>query len=169
MKPDPRLRSFLSGVPLFGGLSDATTDRLIGMLAEQKLVSGATVCRQGEPGRCMYLVREGEVMVCREMPAGKRIRMVRLGRGEFFGEMALFDVQARSATVVADQPTTVYSLTSGDLYRLYREDIEGYVMFLQNICRELSRRLRKADLRISELAEEAGSTTTQIGRSSGRR
>jgi hypothetical protein len=40
-----------------------------------------------------------------------------------------------------------------DLYNLYREDNYAYVIILQNICRMLSRRLRKADSRIVEFLD----------------
>ena len=46
-----------------------------------------------------------------------------------------------------------YSLTNMDLYNLYREDNYAYVIILQNICRMLSRRLRKADSRIVEFID----------------
>jgi CRP/FNR family transcriptional regulator, cyclic AMP receptor protein len=160
--PDDALK-FLPTIALFGGLEEKTLNRIISMLQEHRLEPGEAVCRQGEVGRSMFLVRSGEVVVTRETESGRVIRMIRLGEGEFFGEMTLIDIQARSATVVVEQPTTLYALTNRDLYRLYQEDVEGYVLVLQNICRELSRRLRKADLRISEYAADLGDEQTQIG------
>ncbi len=49
-----------------------------------------------------------------------------------------------------------------DLYRLYREDVKAYVLVLQNINRELCRRLRKADSRLTQIADEAHDEVTQI-------
>lgn len=158
------LKQFLSSIAIFGGLEDSTLDRLISMLVEERFAQGVEVCREGEFGRAMYVLAEGEVIVCRENPAGPRVRMVRLGRGEFFGEMTLVDPQPRSATVVVEREALLYRLTNRDLYRLYNEDLHGYVMLIQNLCRELARRLRRADQRISELAsEDAGPSVTQIG------
>jgi CRP-like cAMP-binding protein len=159
-----QLKSFLRGIAVFGGLGDPTLDRLLGMLVKQQLTQGAVVCHEGDTGRSMYVVGAGEVVVCRKAESGNLVRMVRLGPGEFFGEMTLIDVQPRSATVVVEAPTTLYALTNRDLYRLYQEDVGGYVMVLQNICRELSRRLRKADVKICENADGAGDEITQIGR-----
>jgi CRP/FNR family transcriptional regulator, cyclic AMP receptor protein len=50
-----------------------------------------------------------------------------------------------------------------DLYKLYQADVKAYVLVLQNINRELCRRLRKADTRITEFADEAKDDITQIG------
>ena len=102
----------------------------------------------------MFLVRHGEVVVTRDTPSGKRIRMVRMGEGEFFGEMTLIDIQKRSASVLVEQPATLWSLGNKELYKLYQEDVPGYVMVLQNICRELSRRLRVTNQRLQTMASE---------------
>jgi CRP-like cAMP-binding protein len=159
--PDDLL-TFLPGIALFGGLEGPTLERIIGMLHEHRLDAGAVVCKQGDPGRDMFLVRSGEVVVTRETETGHRIKMVRMGEGEFFGEMTLIDIQKRSATVSVEKPSLLYSLGNRDLYRLYHEDVPGYVMVLQNICRELSRRLRTTNRRLSEMAEDSDEEVTQI-------
>jgi CRP-like cAMP-binding protein len=102
----------------------------------------------------MYLVRHGEVMVCRDNEEGRRTKMIRLGPGEFFGEMTLIDIQKRSATVVAEAPSLLFSLGNRDLYKLYQEDVPGYVMIIQNLCRELSRRLRVTNQRLQDMAAD---------------
>ena len=71
--------------------------------------------------------------------------------GDFFGEMTLIEMQNRSATVVAESATVLYELTARCLYTYYKADIHAYVIVMQNINRELCRRLRRADRRIAEL------------------
>ena len=71
--------------------------------------------------------------------------------GDFFGEMTLIEPQNRSATVVTESSTALYELTARNLYTCYKVDVHAYVMVLQNINRELCRRLRRADDRIAEL------------------
>ena len=159
--PDDALK-FLPTIALFGGLEEKTLNRIISMLQEHVLQPGQEVCKQGDVGRSMYLVRHGEVVITRQTERGRTIKMVRLGEGEFFGEMTLIDVQKRSATVVVEAAATLYSLGNRELYRLYQEDVPGYVMIIQNICRELSRRLRTTNKRITEMAEESDDDSTQI-------
>jgi CRP/FNR family transcriptional regulator, cyclic AMP receptor protein len=148
----PDLKAFLVATPFFGGLADASLDLLIPMLVERRVEAGATVVAEGEPGRSMYIVHSGELVVSRLGEAGCVIRMTRLGRGDFFGEMTLIEAQNRSATVVAESPTVLYELTARNLYTYYKADIYAYAMVMQNINRELCRRLRRADRRIAELA-----------------
>ena len=149
----PDLKAFLVATPFFGGLLDASLDLLISMLVERRFDVGATVVAEGEPGRSMYIVHSGELVVSKLGESGCAIRMTRLGPGDFFGEMTLIEVQNRSATVVAESPVVLYELTARNLYTYYKADIYAYVMVMQNINRELCRRLRRADNRIAELAD----------------
>jgi CRP/FNR family transcriptional regulator, cyclic AMP receptor protein len=149
----PELKAFLVATPLFGGLSDASLDLLISMLVERRFDLGASIVAEGEPGRSMYIVHSGELVVSKIAESGRVIRMTRLGPGDFFGEMTLIEPQNRSATVVAETSTVLYELTARNLYAYYKADIHAYVMVMQNVNRELCRRLRRADNRIAELAD----------------
>jgi flavin-dependent dehydrogenase len=60
--------------------------------------AGEVIIRQGDAGDCMYIIQSGKVEVIRESQ-GKEVRLAELGEGEFFGEMALFEKDVRSATV----------------------------------------------------------------------
>jgi len=158
----PGLKAFLVATPFFGGLSDASLDLLISMLIERSFEVGATVVAEGEPGRSMYIVHFGELVVSKLGESGRVIRMTRFGPGDFFGEMTLIEMQNRSATVVAESPTVLYELTARDLYAYYKADIHAYAMVMQNINRELCRRLRRADDRIAELVDASRDSMTQI-------
>jgi len=151
----PELKAFLVATPFFGGLVDASLDILVPMLAERSLDAGATVVAEGEPGRSMFIVRSGALVVSKRGESGHAIRVAGLGPGDFFGEMTLIEPQNRSASVVAESATVLYELTARSLYTYYKTDIHGYVIVLQNINRELSRRLRRADARLAELADVA--------------
>jgi CRP/FNR family transcriptional regulator, cyclic AMP receptor protein len=147
----PDLKAFLIATPFFGGLSDASLDLLVSMLVERRFDAGATVVAEGEQGRSMFVVHSGTLVVSKLGHAGQVLRMSGLEPGDFFGEMTLIEMQNRSATVVAESPTVLYELTAKNLYTCYKADIHAYVMVLQNINRELCRRLRRNDNRIAEL------------------
>ena len=149
----PDLKAFLVATPFFGGLSDASLDLLISMLVERRFDAGATVVAEGEQGRSLYVVHSGALVVSKLGASGRVVRITGLGPGDFFGEMTLIEMQSRSATVTAESPAVLYELTARNLYTYYKADIHAYVMVLQNINRELCRRLRRADNRIAELAD----------------
>ena len=158
----PDLKAFLVATPFFGGLSEASLDLLISMLVERRFDAGATVVAEGEPGRSMYVVHSGELVVSKRAITGRAVRMTGLGPGDFFGEMTLIEAQNRSATVLTQSPTVLYELTARNLYTYYKADLHAYAMVMQNINRELCRRLRRADNRIAELMEAARITIHSV-------
>lgn len=147
----PDLKAFLLTTPFFGGLSEASLAFFVSMLIERRFDVGATVVAEGEPGRSMFIVHSGELVVSKLGDGGRVIRIARLESGDFFGEMTLIEMQNRSATVVAESSTLLYELTARNLYTCYKADIHAYVMVIQNINRELCRRLRRADNCIVDL------------------
>jgi len=156
------LQEFLCRTPFFGGLEGPPLDALCGMLVERRHPAGEVIFHEGDQGGSMYVVRSGELIVCHDRPGESRIKLMRLRAGDFFGEMTLIEMQPRSATVVVDQDAVLLELSARDLYRLYKMDVTAYVLVLQNINRELCRRLRRTSDRLVEWAREAADSTTQV-------
>lgn len=157
--PSATLIRFFRSIPIFGGLEGRSLDAVASLLQEHNYAVGATIFSKGELGRTMYVIRDGEVEVRCPASNGDMIPLVRLGPGECFGEMALVELQPRSATIVVKKRAQAFSLTNMDLYTLYRQDNYAYVIVLQNICRMISRRLRKADSRICDFLAEGNAGT----------
>jgi CRP-like cAMP-binding protein len=151
----PDLKAFLLATPFFGGLSEASLDLLMSMLVERSFEAGATVVAEGDPGRSMFIVGSGRLAVSKRPNAGVVVPISVLERGDFFGEMTLIEMQNRSATVIAEATTVLYELTAHNLYACYKADVHAYVIVLQNINRELCRRLRRADDRFAALQMNA--------------
>ncbi|MBR0830556.1 cyclic nucleotide-binding domain-containing protein [Bradyrhizobium manausense] len=63
------------------------------------------IFEEGSTGRELFVVLDGEVEIAK-VGAGTRTTIVKLGKGEFFGEMAVIDGSARSATAIASAPNT---------------------------------------------------------------
>lgn len=163
MASDSALKSFLARTPFFGGLEDGALDRLIGMAREKRFARGELVFEQGDEGRSMYVVRSGELVALQSGESGFPVRLRRFAPGDFFGETTLIEMQPRPFAVKVEEDAVLYELTNMDLYALYKQDVKAYVLVLQNINRELCRRLRSSDRRVAEYAEKAGEETTQIG------
>lgn len=137
-------KDFLPQVPIFGGLPDAALQRLLERMQLRACAAGQVICAEGDPAREMFIVRSGAVEVRKRVLDGQAC-LARLRAGDEFGEMSLIDIQPRSASVVACEPTELYVLGNMDLLALYEEDLPSYTFFVQNLCRELSRRLRLAN------------------------
>lgn len=156
------LRSFLALTPFFGGVADDALDRLAAMLLPRDVEAGGVVFDEGVTGRSMFIVRSGEVVALHHAGEPHPVKLMRFREGDFFGETTLIEMQPRPFSAVAEQRGRLYELTSRHLYELYQRDVQTYVMVLQNINRELCRRLRRASLRVSHFATELADEDTQI-------
>ncbi|HWE23053.1 MAG TPA: cyclic nucleotide-binding domain-containing protein [Myxococcales bacterium] len=162
------LAGFLARTPFFAGLEERALRRVVEMTHERDFPAGGTVFREGDQGASMYVVESGELIAVRNAGSGRAVKLMRLTAGDFFGETTLIEMQPRPFSVTAERDARLLELTNADLYRLYREDVKSYVLVLQNINRELCRRLRRASVRITAYAADAGDEVTQItGRSDG--
>ncbi|MFZ5443762.1 MAG: cyclic nucleotide-binding domain-containing protein [Myxococcota bacterium] len=155
-KRDASTAAFLSTVPVFHDLKGPSLEVLFEFLEERRWNVGDHICDEGddsEASQALFIIREGEVEVLRKSSRGVPQSIVKLGPGECFGEMTLIELQPRSATCIVRRNAVTYSLTNRDLWNLLRFYNFAYVIILQNICRMLSRRLRKADSRIVEFLD----------------
>jgi voltage-gated potassium channel len=99
-------------IPLFHALTASEIADVMTMLRAQKVDSGTVIARRGEPAHAMYLIADGEVEV------KLRYKHLRLGTGQFFGEIAALRRTRRSATVTAVTPTRLLVLDALDLHAL---------------------------------------------------
>lgn len=63
------------------------------------------IFEEGSMGRELYVVLEGQIEIVKDV-GGVKTPIVTLGKGEFFGEMAVIDGSSRSATAIAAAPNT---------------------------------------------------------------
>lgn len=83
--------------------------------------NGEDIVRQGEVGNCMYVIQQGQVEVLLKK-GEQQVRVAVLGEGDFFGEMALFDQEVRSATVRARGDVMALTLEKRTFLRRIHED-----------------------------------------------
>ena len=149
--PSQQLEDLLTRVPLFEGIDRVTLARLAAHLDPLVVAEGETVCRQGEPGDCLYVVATGRLGVHVHAADGQVSRRIDgLGPGDFFGEMALLTGEPRSATVRAETPSRMLRLERERFETLVRTQPSSFLA----IARVLSRRLAAAN-RIRLVEEHA--------------
>jgi CRP/FNR family cyclic AMP-dependent transcriptional regulator len=149
---EPPSLARLREVGLFGALSDEALIHLSSALQQRRVLPGATIFQEGDPGHDMFIVLDGEVEVIKKSRRGRPQRVAILGPNDSFGEMSIIDVQPRSATVRALGPSLLLRVAAEDLDALYRHDIKSYAIVVLNIARELSRRLRVTDGILADIA-----------------
>ncbi|MCC2102164.1 MAG: cyclic nucleotide-binding domain-containing protein, partial [Hyphomicrobiales bacterium] len=110
--------SMIAHVPLFATLDASEIAEIMHYLRAQTVPAGTIVVRRGEEAHCMYFVAAGEVEV--ELPHNA----VRLGEGQFFGEIAVMRKTRRTATVRTTLPSKLLVLDAGDLGTLMARNPE---------------------------------------------
>jgi len=145
--------AFLAKTSFFGGLTPEVVGVVAGMLKEKRVSAGELLFAEGDKGKSMYIVREGALIMKRHCGDGTEARLLMMRPGEFFGVTSLIEMEPRPFSCCAEKDSILYELTNLDLYKLYKTDQKTYILLVQNIARELCRRLRKAGERIAVLED----------------
>lgn len=109
-------------------------------------LAGQEVFAEGAPGDAMFVILEGEVEILKAAQAGSAKVLSTLGKGEFFGEMALIDDSPRSASAVAKIDTKLLVMTDAQLDAYIQTNPD----FASKMIRNLTKRLRGANKLIEQ-------------------
>jgi flavin-dependent dehydrogenase len=100
--------------------------------------NGETIVREGEIGDCMYVIQDGFVEVVIDSESGE-VQLNILGKDEFFGEMAIFEHEIRTATVRALGPARILTVDHKNfLQRIHEDPSLAY-----RVMDEMSKRIRR--------------------------
>ncbi len=110
---------------------------------------GEDIVRQGNSGDSMYVVQAGRVEVVQRSDSGGEQHLAFLEAGDFFGEMAVFEKEVRSATVRASGEARVLKIDKKMLLRRIRED----PLLAVNLLKTMSHRIRDLNAEISHHKE----------------
>ncbi|MGO4255035.1 PEP/pyruvate-binding domain-containing protein [Marmoricola sp. RAF53] len=139
--PAPEISAdVLVRVPLFADLPEPDRDALARLFTERTFEPGETVTKEGAEAAAFYLIESGTATVT----VGGEFRRT-LGAGEHFGEIALIDGRARSATVTADGELVCQGLTLWDFQPL----VQRNPTMAWTLLRTLAGMLREAGVRSS--------------------
>jgi len=104
-------------VPIFADLDEAELGDVARLFKQRTFAAGETVAKEGSGGAAFYLIESGTATVTvvgQERPP--------LGPGDYFGEIALIDEGARSATITAQEQLVCQGLTYWDFRPLVMEN-----------------------------------------------
>ena len=101
----------LRQVPLFESLDDDAAKQLCDLLETLDCERQKVLFRAGEAGDAMYLIERGKVRISVDATNGRELTLTELGRGDFFGEMALLNGQPRSANATASEESRLAVLS----------------------------------------------------------
>jgi CRP-like cAMP-binding protein len=111
---------------------------------------GEAIVREGETGDCMYVVQAGQVEVL-QGKENKEVRLAVLNEGDFFGEMAIFEHEVRSATVRAIGEVRVLTVEKKNFLRRIQEDPS----LAYHIVQTMSHRIRELNTELVRIKTRA--------------
>jgi len=123
-------------IPLFAGLPPEQVEEVARLFKERRFAAGDTVIREGSGGAAFFLIDAGEAIVT--VHGEERARF---GPGDSFGELAMIDEGARSATVTASTDLVCWGLTYWD----FRPLVENNGAIGWNLLQTLAKRIRAAE------------------------
>jgi CRP/FNR family transcriptional regulator, cyclic AMP receptor protein len=143
----PELRDLLQRSPLFAELAEGELDALARTADLREFTRDQEIFGMNEPADGLYVIANGRVKVCVSSSAGRELILATLGAGQYFGEMALLDNEPRSASVIAQLPTSAYRVRRDEFDRL----LDSHPSIARKMLKELSIRLRRANAQMESL------------------
>ena len=131
----PAPQELIRQVPLFSTLDKKEVQGLASSMKERTFNEGDTIAKEGQSGIGFFIIDEGEAAVS----VGGEERAT-LGHGDYFGEIALIDDGARTATITAKSPLKCYGITSWE----FRPLVEQNAGLAWKMMQTLAARLREA-------------------------
>ena len=128
----------LRKVPLFSDLENRELEQIAESFKQRTFDAGAVIAEEGKGGVGFFVIESGTARV-----TVKGEERVTLGPGSYFGEVALIDDGARTATVVADSELRCYGLTSWE----FRPLVELNASIAWKLLQTLAKRLRDVEQR----------------------
>lgn len=145
MQPGEDTAALFASVEVFADLEERELEEIASVAVPRNFERGEIVFREGDSGDTCYVVRSGSVLIRRDHGSGTRtITLAEFRSGAFFGELAMFGGEVRSATAEVVEDTTLLALLSGDMQRVMRAD-PGIAL---KMLRGLADRLRRANERL---------------------
>lgn len=142
---------FLREVLLFKDIAEGEEAAVWARLEERRLRRGDVLFREGDTGKELFIIRSGTVIVSKHVKGRVEQVLARLGAGDFFGEMSLFDDQPRSATIQAETETIMYGLDRSSLDHLIEQNPRAATAFFTQVVLVLVKRLRDSSDLVAEV------------------
>lgn len=131
------------------GLSGSELNTLANFSDVKRFTAGAYLFHEGDRGHEMYAVLQGRILISKYIDGGGEEALAILGRGDFFGEMALIDGEPRSADAKAHKgDATVIAFDNTTLSKVMSKDPVAALDFMKLLCRLIANRLREIDEKV---------------------
>jgi CRP/FNR family transcriptional regulator, cyclic AMP receptor protein len=152
--------------PLLSTANPQTLEWLLNVAIEHEYPVGRAVLMEDAWGNAVYFVVSGWVKV-RRNSGDDSVALAILGRGDFFGEMAILDESPRSTDVIALSPVQLLSISRERFIQILFKDPQLHHRMLQLMVRRLRQINQRLQIRFSPPAIKLAHTLVSLGESYG--
>lgn len=146
MEPD-KATTYFKQVSFFAELPEEEILALSSATKRRTFRSGEVIFHRDDPGQVFYMIIEGKVKISNISPDGQEVAYTVFGKGEVFGELALFDGLPRSADAIALEKVECYTLQRSDFQKAILKNPKIAILLLE----ALSKRLRNTNNMVEDL------------------
>lgn len=138
----------LRGIPIFSDIEDDALAKIARLGVRKKYKKGSVILMEEEAGMALFVIIAGKVKIVRTDDAGREVILSILSESDFFGEMAILDGLARSASAIAISRVELFMIHRQDFLKL----LQDHPVVTIALLREMTMRLRRADTQIKSLS-----------------
>lgn len=148
------LESIISNMAIFINLTRKSRRMLLNIVHHRAFNNGEFIFYQGDPGIGFYIIREGTVRIIQTDEYGEEKVMTEFGRGDFFGDLALFEDEIRSASAIAVSDVKLGVIFKPDLDEFINRYPDKGVIIQRGISQIIVSRLRQLNTDYNELYKQ---------------
>ena len=119
-------------------------ENIIPLMVQEEYAPNEMIITEGKSNDKVFFILNGQVVITK-----KDVELTRFSEGDAFGEMEVLDVMPAVASIKAISPVTLMSISNKALRVIYNLDVKTFSLIIMNLARDLSRRLRKMDEKLT--------------------
>jgi len=142
---------FLKTIHILSTLEKDELKKIAKKLTLLKVKENDILCKEGDEGHELYIIREGDFAGSIQLPSGKQKEIVVFHSGDFFGEMSIFENAPRSATCFAKKKGKIYRLHKNDFFSIINDEPDIAIKIMYRMLNITTQRLRKTSKFLSDM------------------
>lgn len=134
--PEERV-TMLKHIDLFADLPDSAAEALLRLAKPHRYAKNSVIVNEGDSHNNFYVVVTGTLKVFVNGNDGRQVTLNWLEPGDYFGELALIDGEARSASVMTLAPTELQVISQQDFYRFLQSHEQASLTLMKALVRRI--------------------------------
>lgn len=142
---------FLQSISLFKDLTKEEIAEILHIGRVKELKKDTVIFKEGDKSDSLYVIYGGKVRISKMIPKIGEEALAILEEGNYFGEMSLVEDSFRSAWAISHSDVTLLEISLDEFRNLMEKNKELALKILKSFVKELSKKLREANEKISAI------------------